>query len=267
MNVGPTAAVLAAFGVAGPAVPLEGGQGTSFRAGDLVLKASDGLETAWISELVSRSRPVGFQFAQPVRAGNGSWEADGWSATQWAPGQTWQSETEPRLGDILEVCDALQACLKDVECPAFIAARSHRWAVADRMAWGELPVPTKLADDELVADLCRALRQVDLPAQLVHGDVAGNVLFNEGELPTVIDLSLYWRPAAYARAVAVVDGLLWYGATDDEARAEAAIHGPQVLVRATLFRVLAGRLPGACPDEAGWPKSFREVVALVLDLQ
>ncbi len=266
MNGGPTDDVLAAFGVAGPALPIDGGQGKSFRAGDLVLKASDGLETAWISELMSESQPVGFQFAQPVRSGDGSWEAEGWAATLWVPGVTWQPAEKSRLSEILDVCDALQACLEDASRPDFIAARTHRWALADRMAWGELHLPPQLADDDLVADLYDALGRVDLSAQLIHGDVTGNVLFHDDLLPTVIDLSVYWRPAAYARAVAVIDGLLWYGATNEDASAEAEVHGQELLIRAALFRLLVDRLRGGHADESEWPKSFSDVVALVLAL-
>lgn len=53
--------------------------------------------------------------------------------------------------------------------------------------------------------LLAAVRPVRLPSQLVHGDIAGNVLFAAGQSPAVIDFSPYWRPPGYALAVAAVD--------------------------------------------------------------
>lgn len=49
-------------------------------------------------------------------------------------------------------------------------------------------------------------------AQLIHGDLTGNVLFAADEAPAVIDFSPYWRPPVFAEAVVVADGLLWFQA-------------------------------------------------------
>jgi hypothetical protein len=64
------------------------------------------------------------------------------------------------------------------------------------------------------------------PAQLVHGDLGGNVLFAPSLAPAIIDFSPYWRPPGYAEAVAAVDAFLWFGAGDHVLRGCGA-HGGQ----------------------------------------
>ncbi len=102
----------------------------------------------------------------------------------------------------------------------------------------------------------------------MHGDLRGNVLFDTTRPPTVIDLSLYWRPAAYARAVVVVDGLLWYGADPAEARSEAVFaYGAQLLVRALLFRLVVDVLSRReRQDPSVPPDHYSAVVDLVESL-
>ena len=94
------------------------------------------------------------------------------------------------------------------------------------------------------------------------------MLFDPALPPAVIDWSLYWRPAAYARAVVVVDGLLWDGAEDVIAEAEVVREeGAQHLVRALLFRRVVYLLARADRGPRGpWSDRDREVVDLVADL-
>ncbi len=81
-----------------------------------------------------------------------------------------------------------------------------------------------------------------LPAQLIHGDLGGNVLFANGEPPAVIDFSLYWRPAGLA--LAAVDALMWSGAEPAilGQLASQAGSGPadfsQLLARALVYRLV-----------------------------
>ncbi|WP_367325850.1 hypothetical protein [Streptomyces sp. HUAS ZL42] len=77
-------------------------------------------------------------------------------------------------------------------------------------------------------------------AQLIHGDLTGNVLFAADEVPAVIDFSPYWRPPVFAEAIVVAGGLLWFdlpsellmGVSDDP-------DWQQMLIRAQVFRLIA----------------------------
>ena len=83
------------------------------------------------------------------------------------------------------------------------------------MAWGERdpgpllgPAAGPMAGQ--VRRLLAALRPVDLPDQLIHADLAGNVLFADGSPPAVIDFSPLNRPAGLPLAVVAVDALMWH---------------------------------------------------------
>ena len=74
---GPEAKVLAAFGVTEPALRLEGGQGETWRSGEVVLKRADG-ESAWRAGVLSvLPESDAFRVPRPVRALDGEWVAFG----------------------------------------------------------------------------------------------------------------------------------------------------------------------------------------------
>jgi len=69
------------------------------------------------------------------------------------------------------------------------------------------------------------------------------VLFQSGMPPAVIDLAPYFRPAAFATAIVVVDGQVWEGA-DPSLITDVGSIGPfpQYLLRALIYRVVTDRL-------------------------
>ncbi|MGV9912101.1 hypothetical protein [Streptomyces tendae] len=82
--------------------------------------------------------------------------------------------------------------------------------MADRVAWGETTTELPAQVGRLVTRLQAFRAPVDARAQLIHGDLTGNVLFAPGHALAIIDFSPYWRPVAYADAIVVVDGLLYH---------------------------------------------------------
>lgn len=235
----PPERVLAAFGARGPASRLAGGQGTTWACpahpAALVLKPTDDPEeSAWLAELTQSLPRDGFRVAEPVRAADGSWVVDGWTAQR-------RVEGTPGIGDrwelALATARAFSSALAHAPYAPLLARRTHRWARADRVAWQEEAPSVAPQLAPLVRQLLAGLRPLALPAQLVHADLAGNLLLAEGLPPAVIDLSLYWRPARWAEAQLVVDGLLWYGAPvalldgDEEWR--------QLVLRSCAFRLVA----------------------------
>ena len=145
--------------------------------------------------------------------------------------------------------------------PPVLDGRDDRWAVAERLAFEGADADVLVAAAPDVRGLVRSLldlrHDVPLgPSQLVHGDLAGNVLLDAAGAPVVIDVAPYWRPSGWAEAVAVLDAVLWSGA-DPRAVAgwAAGTHG-QLMVRAALFRVLSDD-----PCDVG---AYRRVLAPVL---
>jgi uncharacterized protein (TIGR02569 family) len=234
--------VLAAYGVTGTPVPLPGGQGTSWRCGDLVLKPVDGDPAGleWAAGPLAEARTSTVRWPTPVGTADGALVVDGWSATTVLPGE----HRPGRWADAIAAGEAFADAVAHLPRPAFLTARDDPWAVADRVAWGEVRVDG-LDDVPHVRGLRAALAPVRAPAQLVHGDLTGNVLLHPTLPPAVIDLSVYWRPAAYGSAVVVADALVLWGPTTallDVPRPDAEL--PQLVLRALLFRVVTDHLLG-----------------------
>jgi uncharacterized protein (TIGR02569 family) len=246
----PSDAVLAAFGVTTEPVPLPGGQGRTWRAGRLVLKPVEFLaETLWRAGVLAElTESAGFRVARPARALDGAWVAQGWEACRLVEGEP----DVRRQDDVLVAGAAFHAAVAGLPRPAFLDLRDDPWSLGDRIAWDELPVQAGPAALELLEPLLRSRRPVDLPSQLVHGDLAGNVLFADGLPPAIIDWPAYWRPASWASAVAVADALCWYGASP--ALAARWSHLPdwgQLLIRALIYRIATHE--AAC-GPAGWTR-------------
>ncbi|MGH3167073.1 MAG: TIGR02569 family protein [Trebonia sp.] len=268
-NTAPPAGVLAAFGVAGASpMPLPGGQGGTWRADGLILKPVDYLpETLWRADALDSLRgPDGFRVARPVRTQAGGWVAGGWEATRLVAGATDVS----RPDDAIRAGIAFHAAVADLPRPAFLDERDNPWSYGDRVAWDELPDRAGPAAARLLRPLIEARGPVALAPQAVHGDLAGNVLFADGLPPAVIDWPVYWRPPAWAYAVAVADALCWYGASPGLARRWE--HLPcwgQMLVRALIYRIATDEAahPATAGDGGRGPEhyaAYRPAVSLAL---
>jgi uncharacterized protein (TIGR02569 family) len=220
-------------------VRLPGGQGTAWRAGPVVLKPADSVrEGQWFAEVYNALSGPGFRVPRPVRAVAGDWVAHGWTCYQWVSGAAadWP--------ELVAVSRALHAALARVPAPPWRATLENPWTIADEVAWGERdpapllsPAAGPLAGQ--VRRLLAALRPVDLPAQLIHADLGGNVLFADGLPPVVIDFSPLERPAGLPLAIAAVDALQWH-----RARPEVLGHladepdFDQLLARALIYRLV-----------------------------
>lgn len=218
--------------------PLPGGRGSTWRAGDLVLKRADGpAEAQWVAHLAEslcRSGVDGFRCEQPVRARNGAWSVRGWTAWRYLAG----THRFDRWPQVMAAGAALHTAMAGTPRPDFLDSRRHAWARADKMAWGETRPELGSADVQIAAiRLAQYVVRSTQPAQAVHADLTGNVLFEDDLAPAIIDLTIYWRPAAYPLAVVAVDALSWHGA--DESVLELVPPGERssMIARAALFRL------------------------------
>jgi uncharacterized protein (TIGR02569 family) len=252
MRPGPE--VLASFGASADPVRLPGGEGTTWRAGEMVLKPAGDLQVArWTAEVyreLSGRQDPGFRVPRPLGTAAGDWVAGdpvtgAWAAWQWLPGEPadWAgvSPSWPRL---IAASHAFHAALAGRPAPHWLGRDGSQWTAGDQVAWGDRDPGSVLADAPgplggQLRRLLAALRPVRLQAQLIHGDLGGNVLFAAGEPPAVIDFSPYWRPAGLALAVAAVDALMWGGAGPailDELAGQPELD--QLLARALVYRLV-----------------------------
>ena len=215
---------------------LAGGQGSSWRADEVVLKPVDlgGPELEWQAELFGSISCDGFRVARPLRARDGSFVVAGWCAWQAVKG----GHEERRWPEIVAVGERFHAALAGVPRPDFLSRRTDPWAVGDRVAWGDLPANEFVHVKHLVR-LVFALQPVEAPSQLIHGDLTGNVLFDDQLPPAVIDFSPYWRPTAFASAIVVADALVWEAADESILDGVAYIEDfAQYLLRAVIYRAV-----------------------------
>ena len=234
-SAAPTADVLAAFGVSESPSRLEGGQGETYRAGDLILKpVDDEIEADWAADLFAKVTENGFRVARPVSTGS-SWLHRGWSAWRFIEGD---HDLKGHWEEKLIVGRAFHKALADVPKPAFLEQADSIYRRADRMAWGEIPLDSHAAFADPLDRLASLKRPVDLRSQLIHGDLDGNVLFHDGLPPAIIDFAPYWRPVEYASAIVVADALDWGGADKSFLQAVSDIpQFDQLLIRAEMFRI------------------------------
>jgi uncharacterized protein (TIGR02569 family) len=212
-----------------------------------VLKpGQDPAMATWLAGVFAELDGPGFRVARPVRTSGGGWVVDGWAAWTAVEG-----EPDPlgRWPELVAAGRAFHAALADVPAPGWLASGDDRWSVADRAVWdgADVEVASELAD--LVAELRDATRPVRSPSQLIHGDLAGNVLFATGQPPAVIDFSPSLRPAGYAPAIAAVDLLAWSDAPPgilDELTGVEEID--QLLLRALMWRLITESLGRSDPD-------------------
>lgn len=249
------------FGAAGTLLKLDGGRGTVWRVGDVMLKPLDVLpeELLWLDE-VAREHSAGseLRLSLPIRSRSGKLVVDGWTAFPCLTG-----EHQPgRWTELAKIARDFSALFAEVQRPDFVDKRTHAWAKADRFAWGEYDGPPITAP--YIEDLVSARRQVFDPPGIVHGDITGNVLFDPVLSPAVIDLTVYWRPLNYSIAVIAIDAVCFEGAPPSLLETTSPVRDfPQYLIRALLFRLVTDGLNGRPASEYG---VYQSAVARVLEL-
>lgn len=236
--------VLRAFAApSAPAELLDGGQGHIWRRGNIVFKpVDDPVEASWLANVFEQLQVTALRLARPVRSSDGRWVVSGWSAQRFVSGSP-----AARHDDILEVSIGLHSALSEIPEPKFLRQRAGLYSWADRLAWGEIEdVDARIGSghgSRLFAGLAAGRRPIDLPSQVVHGDLYGNVLFAGSAPPAVVDITPYWRPAGWAAGVVAVDAIAWGGAPVElmtEWKQRPGLphkEWPELVRRALLFRL------------------------------
>ncbi len=247
--------VLVAFGLKGGELErISDGWDGGWRCGEIVLsQVVDHARAAWSAKVRENLFVDGLRLARPVRSTDGRYVVAGWRADTFVEGAP-----EPRHDEVVSAAVRLHEATASLERPQFLTrAPVPPWnevdvfTAADRAAWDEkvlagLPLGAPEVDDaphrkearELLGHLAALRTPVKTHAQLVHGDLYGTVLFSGAAAPGITDITPYWRPAAWAAGVVVVDALSW-GEADDGLieRWEDFAEWPQMLLRALMFRL------------------------------
>ena len=248
----PSPEVLDLFVVPGDLEPVAGGAGGSFRAGDLVLTPGrDPLVAPWLDPVLARlsvrldesptRRPRDLRVALPVPARDGSWVVEGWGATRFEPGTTTCDDLEVTLaaGRVLHA----QLAATVLARPPGLSERTDPGARAERLVFGPMGDLVAAGAGTVVEPVVRAvgerLDDSDLgPDQLVHVDLARNVLLDGHGAPLVTGVVPAWRPPRWAEAVAVLDAVLRHAADREVLGAWTSGAPRQAMLRAIAWRAL-----------------------------
>jgi hypothetical protein len=249
--VKPSPDVFDLFAVPESTVTLEGGLGLSVLAGDLVLSPGREERTAnWLNPVLAplaaeldHERPRSLRIAMPIPTRDLRWVVHGWGAARYEPDARLCHDLDVILatGRLLHARLAAHVSTP----PPGIHERENRWATAERAAFGERQptgIPSPVAP--LVARLMAEHDATSLgPDQLVHGDLAGNVLLDASGIPLVIDFSPAWRPTLWAEAVCVLDAVVRRDADSAVMLQWSTGAQRQAMLRAGLFRLLSDHDP------------------------
>jgi Ser/Thr protein kinase RdoA (MazF antagonist) len=234
---------------------LAGGEGRTYRAGDTVYRRETNVvEATFVADLYDNLDEQAFRVPKPQRTQQGAWvSARGWSAWSFVAGRP---TTVTELPHVITALEAFHHALAPTARPGYLVHRDGPFDRADRAAWGTVPTTIDARLMLLVAALVNARRMdVHLPEQLIHGDLnEENILVAPGMAPAIIDMTPYWRPAAFALAVLAY----WLGPYQgDMAILPLFAHVPafpQMLVRVGLRTLLIvhefGQLGGNVEDSA-----------------
>jgi uncharacterized protein (TIGR02569 family) len=227
------------FGSIGIPKLLDGGQGTTYRSGEIILKPVGFLaESKEAAEIVSglTESPL-LNLPKAVKSINGNWVEDGYVAWNFVPG----TERQGYYSEKLKVCDYFGDIFGGLGKPKFLDLKNDEYTIADRVAWGELERIYPPEQQEIIDLVKSKIRPVNLPSQIIHGDISGNMVFTESGLPGVIDLTLYWRPRNFTKAILLIDAITWEDADPDIY--DLVSNEPeidQLLIRAALRRIVTG---------------------------
>jgi uncharacterized protein (TIGR02569 family) len=236
---GPTPEAVRALGVRGEDLRrLPGGAGFVWTDGRLVIKPVGCVpEHDWVCGVFAEWGSDDVRVPEPVHArGVESWSAAGWGAHVFLAGR--DAELLEELDLVREAGDAFHEAVRDLARPGFMDDRDDPWAYGDRLAWEDVAPEADEETAEVICELLRARRPVTATSQVVHGDLLPNVLAGDGMAPGIIDWPPYFRPAAFASAIAVHDALAFRGAP--LTLLEEWETGPdwgQVMLRAALYRL------------------------------
>ncbi len=248
-------------------IPLGDDWDGGWRCGDVVLTpVVDHARAAWSARIRETLVVDGMRLARPVRATDGRYVVSGWRADTFIAGVA-----EPRHDEVVSLSLRLHAATIELDRPRFLAqppvtpwSEADIFLAADRAAWEQVPLRSVRAagvdlpesmDGQrsviLLTQLATLRREVSAPAQLVHGDLFGMVLFAGAMAPGLADITPYWRPVPWAAAVIVVDSLAWGGADEGLLeRWDDLPEWPQMLIRAVMFRLAVHALHPRSQPEA-----------------
>jgi uncharacterized protein (TIGR02569 family) len=216
---------------------LQGGQNTSVKAGQVVLKPIEDVERyCWLASQLEPIQSTSLRIAKPIRSKRGNWIEDGYGATEFIVCKFHAN----RMTEKLAVAQEFHDITKEIKKPIAFDSWLTPWSKASRVAWREAEISQSVLKNagRVVHKLLQQYENVEYEDRFVHSDLAGNILFN-GKVAVVIDLSPDFRSVEYALTMLVTDSIAWH---EEPAESLRLLPFPseerkQLILRAVLFRL------------------------------
>jgi uncharacterized protein (TIGR02569 family) len=237
----PDSETLAMFQCRGPGQSLVGGEGNALRIGDCVFKpiAYAG-RYDWACDLLAQLPQDGYRISAPIRSSTGSFVHNGWGASTYEPGEhiegSWEEKI--RIGRLFH--DELNQLDVTPMPPS-----EDRWSQAHEIAWQITPPPDNLRSEikAEIESIFEWYRPIERGSKIIHSDMCGNFLFEDGLDPCIIDFSPTYGSYGYGEAILVADAIAWEDAPlEIISILEGDTHHRQNLLRAINFRVIVAAL-------------------------
>lgn len=213
---------------------LIGGQNESFRVGSVVLKkVYDPNEYLWIAKVLKDIDFSDVFLAKPLKSKNGEFIVENFGATAYFP----KSKHDFNVSNTLQLCRSLNEKIKHIQKPESTDEINNPWKKAHKIAW---ETESNNSFPDKIQALLNLRKPLSLPVQLVHIDLAQNILKNNLNQYAIIDFTPAFFPKEYAEAVIIIDSIAWHQAplsTIDYLEINTEL-SYQLLLRALIFRLV-----------------------------
>ena len=165
-------------------VPLKGGQNTSFRIGNVVVKPiSEPEKYIWLANELKNIKSNTLNIARPVLSKSGQYIIQGYGATRFMRCKFYSN----RLNEKLEASNAFHELVGKIVKPSSFMEWTSPWSLATQVAWEELSIPhTKhLLIDALLLRLKSLYKPVKLKNQF---RAPLKIVFKRRNLPSSVSL-------------------------------------------------------------------------------
>jgi len=226
--------IIKAFNITGAVTKLAGGQGTSIKVGEYVLKPVDDADyTNWCMTVLDDIIPRGYRIAKPIRSMYGNYVYKNYVCTKFEIGV----EQDGMIDEKLKISKAFH---NDLRTRSFLDMpyADDPWSNAHRIVWREMRLPEQIhsLSKGIVAPLLMRLDNRNRKnGQIIHSDLGGNILFDKSLEPLIIDFSPTIGTRDYADAIMVCDQIAWAGISLNFLD---RIPDKQNILRAVLFRLI-----------------------------
>ena len=237
MNLTELKEIAGQFGCNVDLIHFPDGQGHTYRCGDIVIKraVNEAEHIALAAILAELPNSTKLRLPKPVMSTDGRLVVDGYVAWTFLTGDDLCGHYTEKVAAI----DAYNELFQNVAKPTFIDERTDGWSIADRVSWGEETKTYEPVFQNLIDEITPLLEAIDLPAQLIHGDMARHILLAPKQPPAIIDITPYWRPKDFAHAMMMVTDVAWWeGEIADFDFLKTRPHWRQLVIRAALKRII-----------------------------